>query len=86
MRKLTVLLLLVAMTRPALASKRVTVSQLQEIVAATAGKPDAEVAQQISDLELTERLSTEKLSQLKVVLSSDKASQNLAFVFESGDD
>ena len=62
MRKLTVLLLLVAMTRPALASKRVTVSQLEEVLAAVSGKPDAEVAQQISDLELTERLSAEKLS------------------------
>jgi hypothetical protein len=65
MRKLTVLLLLVALTCPAFASKRVTVSQLEELLAAAPGKPDAEVAQQISDLELTERLSTTTLARLK---------------------
>ena len=77
MRKLTVLLLLFAITRPALASKRVTVSQLEEVLAAVSGKPDAEVAQQISDLELTERLSATTLARLGTNSPGPKTSQEL---------
>jgi VWFA-related protein len=80
MRKLAVLLLLVTMTRTAWASKRVTVSQLEDILSAAAGKPDAEVALQISDLDLTERLSANKLSQLKAALPGDRARQNLVIL------
>ncbi len=77
-RKVAVLLLfLVAITGSAWASKRVTVAQLAQILVADRGKPDAEVAQQIADLELTERLSAEKQSQLKAALPGDKAYKNL---------
>jgi VWFA-related protein len=77
MRKLAVLILLAGMTLPAFAAKRVTVAQLEQVLAAARGKPDAEVAQQISDLDLTERLSAEKLSQLKAALPGDMAYQSL---------
>ena len=77
MYRLTVLLLLTAITIPALAAKRVTVSQLEQTLTAAQGKSDAEVAQQISDLELTERLSADKLSQLKAALPGKQASENL---------
>ncbi len=79
MRKLAVLLVLVTIARTAWASKHVTVSQLEEILSAP-GKSDAEVAQQISDLDLTERLSANKLSQLKVALPGDRARQNLVIL------
>ena len=62
MRKLGLLLLLVGIAFPALAAKRVTVEQLEQLLAAAHGKPDAEVARQLSDLELTERLSSARLS------------------------
>jgi VWFA-related protein len=77
MRRLAVLVLLAVMTIPALASRRITVAQLEQALAAARGRQDAEVAQQISDLELTERLSTEKLSQLKPALPGEKSAQNL---------
>ena len=77
MRRSAVLILLAGITLPAFAAKRVTVEQLEQVLAAARGKPDAEVAQQISDLELTERLSAEKLSQFKDGLPGDKAYQNL---------
>ena len=77
MGRLTVLFLLVAVTIPALASKHVTVSQLEQILTATQGKPDAEVAQQISDLELTERLSADRFSQFKAAMPGKKAAENL---------
>jgi len=80
MRRLAVLILLAGMTLPAFAAKRVTVAQLEQVLAAARGKPDAEVAQQISDLELTERLSAEKLSQFKDGLPGDKAYQNLVIL------
>ncbi len=77
MRRLAVLILVAGMTLPALASKRITVAQLEQVLTTARGKPDAEVAQQISDLELTERLSAEKISQLKAALPGQKAYQNL---------
>ncbi|WP_348263129.1 VWA domain-containing protein [Telmatobacter sp. DSM 110680] len=82
MRKLAILILLAGMTLPAFASKRVTVAQLEQALNAARGRPDAEVAQQISDLELTERLSTEKLSQLRAGLPGDKAYQNLLILVD----
>jgi hypothetical protein len=71
MRKLTVLLLLAGMATAALTQKdatpqsllrRVTVQQLERLLAAAYDKPDADVARQLSGLELTERLSTVSLS------------------------
>jgi VWFA-related protein len=47
---------------PALAVKRVTVEQLQRILAGMHGKRDDEAARQLSNLELTERLSSDKLA------------------------
>ncbi len=77
MHRLAVLILLAAMTLPASASKRIAVAQLKQILTAARGRTDAEVAQQIADLDLTERLSAEKLSQLKAGLPGEKAYQNL---------
>ena len=77
MRRLAVLILFAGMTLPASASKRITIAELEQALTAARGKPDAEVAQQISDLELTERLSAEKVSQLKAGLPGEKAYQNL---------
>jgi VWFA-related protein len=77
MRKLAVLLLLAGLTLPAFAAKRVTVGQLEQALTAAQGKPDAEVARQLSDMELTERLSSAKLSSWKAALPGEKAQQAL---------
>jgi hypothetical protein len=72
MRKLTLLLLLAAMaTTTAFAQrgaaspsllKRITVEQLEQVLSAAQGKRDAQVAQELYGLVLTERLSTIRLS------------------------
>jgi len=78
--KLGVLLLLVAPALPAVASKRITVEQLQEALAAALSKPDADVAEQLSELELTERLSHINLAQLRAKMPGEKAQQALTAV------
>ena len=66
MRRLILLGLLVAMALPAGAAKRVTVEQLEQALVAgnAAHRADAEVARQIGDLELTERLTEVSLGRL----------------------
>jgi hypothetical protein len=73
MRKLGALIALVGMASPAFAAKRVTVAQLEQTLAAVHGGPDADAARQLSDLELTERLSTAQLSSLETGLPGEKA-------------
>jgi hypothetical protein len=62
MRRLLPILLWTAGSLQTFAANRVTTAQLENIVAAARHKSDTEVARQISGLELTERLSTNKLS------------------------
>jgi VWFA-related protein len=59
MRRLILLALLAAMVLPAGAARRVTVAQLETALAAavSAHRADIEVARQLGDLELTERLT-----------------------------
>ncbi len=65
MRSLALLLLLAGTAASAFAVKRVTVAQLEQEVIALRGKPDAKAARQLSDLELTERLSTARFAGLQ---------------------
>ena len=62
MQKLGLLLLAAGIALPGFAATRVTVEQLEHVLAAAHGKPDLKVAKQLSDLELSERLSAAKLS------------------------
>ena len=62
MRKLALFLLLGVIALPAMAAKRVTVAQLEQVLAAAKGKQDGKVAQQLANLELTERLSAPRLA------------------------
>jgi VWFA-related protein len=73
MRKLAFLFLLAGLVIPASATTRVTVAQLEQALAATQGKQDADVARQIGDLELTERLSPLRLSRWRAGLPGDKS-------------
>ena len=58
MRRFALILLFAATAIPTQASKRVTVDELEQVLSASKGQPDAEVARHLSDLELTERLSS----------------------------
>jgi len=62
---------------PAFASTRVTVAELERTLAADQGKPDTEIANHLSDLELTERLSATTLHQLESVSSGIRTAQAL---------
>ena len=77
MRKLALLLILVGMSLSAFAARRVTVEQLQQVLASAPAKPDEEVARQLSGLQLTERASSARLTQWKAELPGPKARQAL---------
>ena len=83
MRKLAVLVILVGMALPALAAKRVTVAQLEQALAAVQGKSDGEVAGEISDMELSERLSEVRFARLESALPGEKARQALRLLADS---
>lgn len=77
MRKLAILLFVAGIALPAVAAKRVTVEQLEKVLAAAHGKPDAKVAQQLANLELTERLSATKLSRMDADLPGPDSRRSL---------
>jgi VWFA-related protein len=77
MRKLAILVFIAGIALPAFSAKRVTVEQLERVLAAAHGKPDAKVAQQLSDLELTERLSAARLSHAEPELPGPDSRRSL---------
>jgi len=80
MRTLAAFVALAVFALPAFAAKRITVEQLEQVLAGDHGKLDAEVARDLSDLELTERLSTVRLSRLASSLPGEKARQALTML------
>src|SRR5450755_1717624 len=80
MRKVVLLLFLAGTVLPALAAKRVTVGQLEQVLTGARAKPDAKVAQRISDLELTERLSAAKLSRWSADLPGPESRRSLVML------
>jgi VWFA-related protein len=77
MRTLAVLLTLAGCVLPAFGAKRATVAELAQMLAADHGRPDAEVAQQLSNLELSERLSGDRFAGFEAGLPGEKARQAL---------
>jgi VWFA-related protein len=80
MRKLALLLLLAGIALPAVAARNITVQQLQQVLAAAHGKADAKVAQQLSDLQLTERLSAARLSLWEADLPGPESRRSLVLL------
>jgi hypothetical protein len=64
--------------QPNLAVRRVTVTQLEQVLASARGESDAEVARQLSDVELTERLREAKPSSWTANFGGKRARQALA--------
>jgi hypothetical protein len=77
MRKFGLLLVLAEIALPAFTAKRVMVVQLEQLLAVDHGKPDGKIAQQLSELELTERLSAAKLSRWEADLPGPESRQSL---------
>jgi hypothetical protein len=57
--------------------EKITVAKLQEMVTATPAKGDAELAQQLAAVELTERLSSAHLRQWSAALAGDRSREAL---------
>jgi len=63
--------------------QKVSVEQLQQIIAEAHDKPDADLAQALQGIELTERLSTAPLAKLKAELPGDISRQALTVLADS---
>jgi VWFA-related protein len=72
-RKIAFLFLLAGLALPAWALKPVTVEQLGQVLAAAQGKQDADVARELADLALTERLNSVRLSRWRAGLPGEKS-------------
>lgn len=77
MRNLALVLALAATALPGLAAQRVTVGQLEGLIAQSQDKPDAEMARQLAGVQLTERMSSARLLQLKAGLPGERSRQAL---------
>lgn len=77
MRKPVLLLLLASFALPACAAKRVTVEQLERLLASDRGKPDLKVMEQLAGLEIAERLSGAKFSRWEAALPGPESRRAL---------
>jgi VWFA-related protein len=76
-RRLVFLYFLVLVSVPAFAAKHVTVAQVELALASVNGKTDAEVARQLVEMQLTERMNTENLAALIAKCPGPAAKQAL---------
>lgn len=76
MRKMLTIVTIL-LTLPAWASKPVTRGQLDQLLTSAHGRTDADMARQIADLRLTERLSPARLAAMQSQLPGDKSRQAL---------
>ncbi len=83
MRRCALLVLLAAIVLPASAAKRVTVDQLDQTVAAFHGKPDAETARHLIDIELTQRPGPATLSRWKSDFTGPETQEALNLIADS---
>lgn len=77
MRKWIIRVILAYIALPAFAANRVTMEQLEKVLVTTAARSDADLARQLSTLELAERLTTARLEQLQGGLPGEKSRQAL---------
>lgn len=77
MPKLLLVLLLAGTVLPAFAARQVPVEELEQVLATTHGKQDAKLAQQLSEMELTERLSAARFSRLEAYLPGPESRRSL---------
>jgi hypothetical protein len=77
MRPVTLLLCLFGISWPALAARPISVQQLEQLLTAEQGKHDGQVAQSLSQLELTQRFGSTRLSHWLARLPAPKSQQAL---------
>jgi hypothetical protein len=77
MRTFTLLLCLFAISGPAFAAKPISVQQLDQLLTASQAKHDGQLADTLSELVLTQRMSTSRLQQWLARLHGKKSQQAL---------
>ena len=85
MRKLALLLALFGSTLSAFASKGLSVADLERTLNADRGRPDAQIARQLSDFELTERLSATTLARLQSLSPGTQTTQELKILADQSE-
>ena len=83
MRNLALLLMLAVVAIPASAARRLTVDQLDQALAEVKNKPDQEVVQWLSGLQLIERLSTQRLMRWKDAMPGVQSWKELTALADS---
>jgi len=68
---------------PAFAAKPITADQLEQFLANAHGKTDADLAYQIAESHLTERLSSVRLSAMQMQLPGDKVGRHCPHLLTS---
>jgi hypothetical protein len=77
MGKWAALLLLAGMAWPAWAAKSMSVEELDLLLANNQGKPDAHIAQQLAEVELSERVSAERLARWEQQFAGPRTREEL---------
>jgi hypothetical protein len=77
MGKWAVLLVLAGVAAPAWAAKSLSVEELDLLLANNQGKPDAHVAQQLAEVELTERVSPERMAKWEKAFAGPRTREEL---------
>jgi hypothetical protein len=77
MRRLLVGLLLLSLGIPAMASKPLRVQEFEEVMEASKGLSDGAMARKLDGMELTERLSADRLAALYAALPGKRSQQSL---------
>ncbi len=84
-RRFSALLALFGIACPVFAAKQVTVAEFEQAIKQIQGKPDADAAWQIANLQLTERLSSVEFNSLESSLPGDLSRQALRGVADASD-
>jgi VWFA-related protein len=83
MVKWAALLLFAGTALPAMAAKSLSVAELEQLLAANKGKSDGHIAQQLSELELTERVSLARLARWEKDFNGRKTAEELMKLADS---
>jgi hypothetical protein len=79
-RRFAMFVLCAGICLPNFAARRVTVEQLEQTAGELQGKPDADIARQLSDLELTERISPARFTRAACRLPGGRSREALVIL------
>jgi hypothetical protein len=83
MRRWAILLLLPGFSCPAIASKSLPIEEFEQLLAKLQNKPDARVAQELADVELTERVTLARLTKWEKEFPEPKSREALLRLADS---